>query len=140
MIGAIVEPEAFASRFTLAPLIRTITDHARSGRLTRSARCDSIAINACIRARKEKPVTALTIRNIDPVIKEKLRTTAAAHGRSMEEEARVILRAVLSKPIAATGLGTRIHTRFAALGGVELPKVTRTARPRGADFAKGSVK
>ena len=101
---------------------------------------DSIAINACIRARKEKPVTALTIRNIDPVVKEKLRTTAAAHGRSMEEEARVILRAVLSKPIAATGLGTRIHARFAALGGVELPKVTRGARPRGADFAKGSVK
>ena len=33
----------------------------------------------------------LTIRNLDDTVKENLRVRAARHGRSMEEEARIIL-------------------------------------------------
>lgn len=36
-------------------------------------------------------MTSLTIRKLDPAVKERLRLRAARHGRSMEEEARQIL-------------------------------------------------
>ncbi len=35
-------------------------------------------------------MATLTIRNLDPAIKERLRVRAAEHGRSMEAEVRVI--------------------------------------------------
>lgn len=78
-------------------------------------------------------MSTLTIRNLEPVIKDKLRLAAAEHGRSMEEEVRTILRNVLTQPGPASGLGSRIHARFAALGGaadVALP--SRTEAPRAA--------
>ena len=37
-------------------------------------------------------MATLTIRNLDDALKERLRALAASHGRSMEEEAREILR------------------------------------------------
>ena len=79
-------------------------------------------------------MTTLTIRNLEPSIKDKLRQAAAAHGRSMEEEVRTILRQVMSKPTGELGLGSRIHARFAALGGVDLPAPDRTEAPRAAQF------
>jgi plasmid stability protein len=80
-------------------------------------------------------MTTLTIRNIDPAIKSKLRMTAAAHGRSMEEEIRTILRNVLApQPMMTGGLGSRIHARFAAIGGVDLDIPARTDMPRTANF------
>ena len=79
-------------------------------------------------------MTTLTVRNVDPLIKDKLRMAAAAHGRSMEEEVRTILRNALAQPIASSGLGSRIHARFAALGGVELNVPKRTGRARAASF------
>lgn len=42
-------------------------------------------------------MTGITIRNLDDVLKRKLRVRAAEHNRSMEEEARDILRCVLSQ-------------------------------------------
>lgn len=77
-------------------------------------------------------MTTLTVRNIDPVIKDKLRRAAAAHGRSMEEEVRTILRNALAQPAMMSGLGSRIHARFAALGGEELALPGRSALPRAA--------
>jgi plasmid stability protein len=74
-------------------------------------------------------VASLTIRNIDDSLKTKLRLRAAQHGRSMEEEARQLLRQALIRPRPSTGLGSRISGRFKQLGGVELPKVPRS-RPR----------
>jgi plasmid stability protein len=68
----------------------------------------------------------LTIRSLDESIKVALRLRAARHGRSMEEEARQILREAVSSPVAREGLGTRIHRRFAALGGAELDLPERT--------------
>ncbi len=76
--------------------------------------------------------STLTIRNLDLNLKDRLRVAAATHGRSMEEEVRVILRSVLTRAPAATGLGSRIHARFAALGGVELDLPDRIERPRAA--------
>ena len=68
-------------------------------------------------------MTTLTIRNVEPVIKDKLRMAAAANGRSMEEEVRMILRNVLASPSPSSGLGSLIHARFAAL-----PKAGKTSR------------
>lgn len=64
----------------------------------------------------------LTIRNLDDPLKRRLRLRAAARNRSMEEEARQILRAALQEPALSTpDLGARIRARFAGLGDVQLP-------------------
>jgi len=64
----------------------------------------------------------LTIRNLDPAIKERLRVRAAQHGRSMEAEVRGILQTVLNVPERSPerNLYERIRARFAPLGGVDL--------------------
>ena len=71
-------------------------------------------------------MAALTIRNIDEKLKSDLRKQAAANDRSMEEEARTILRKALSKPVASGGggLGTAIRRMVEEHGGgfdLELP-------------------
>lgn len=43
-------------------------------------------------------MASMTIRNFDDSLKAKLRVRAAQNGRSMEEEARVLLRAALAAP------------------------------------------
>lgn len=66
-------------------------------------------------------MAGLTIRDLDPETKERLRIRAARHGRSMEEEVRVILRSAMAESAPPLlRLGTAIHDRFRALGGVEL--------------------
>ncbi len=72
----------------------------------------------------------ITIRNLDDTIKTRLRIAAASHNRSMEEEARVILRDALKNTAEEGGIGTLIHKRFMAAGGVELPPVKRKQRAR----------
>jgi plasmid stability protein len=54
-------------------------------------------------------------------IKRDLRVRAASRNRSMEEEARQILRAaLLESPLPVIDLTVRIRARFASLGDVEL--------------------
>lgn len=66
-------------------------------------------------------MASLTIRNLEEALKGRLRVQAASRGHSMEEEARHILRAALSKTAPrGAGLGERIRQRFAPLGDVEL--------------------
>ena len=72
-------------------------------------------------------MASITVRNLDAELQQRLQHRAARHGRSPEEEVCNILRAVLGPEAAleqettlATGLGTAIHERFKALGGVEL--------------------
>ena len=66
-------------------------------------------------------MASITIRNLDDDVKTRLRMRAAEKGRSMEEEARQILREAVGREEApANGLGTAIHERFKPLGGVEL--------------------
>ena len=66
-------------------------------------------------------MATLTIRNLDPAIKERLRIRAAEHGHSMEAEARRILQTTLQEPErpAARNLYERIRARFAPFGGVD---------------------
>ena len=71
-------------------------------------------------------MAVMTIRNIDDSIKARLRVRAAMHGRSMEDEARDILRSALSsEQPQPRDLGRAIHRRFARLGGIDLPVVAR---------------
>jgi plasmid stability protein len=71
-------------------------------------------------------MASLTIRNLDPRTKARLRIRAARHDRSMEEEAREILRQAVELGEPSTpNLAEAIHQRFAALGGVELEMPTR---------------
>lgn len=69
-------------------------------------------------------MAALTIRNIDDIVKAELRVRAAKHGRSMEEEARRILAQAIGAAVTEpkdSALGTRLHAHFAGLGDVDLP-------------------
>jgi plasmid stability protein len=80
-------------------------------------------------------MASITIRNFDDGLKSRLRIQAAIHGRSMEDEARDILRSVLSRhPQPAPNLAETIHGRFASLGGVELPLVPREPLREPPDF------
>ncbi|MCY3912118.1 MAG: plasmid stabilization protein [Chloroflexi bacterium] len=66
-------------------------------------------------------MASITVRNLDDGLKRRLRIRAAENGRSMEQEARDILRAALDDASAAsTDLGSAIRARFSPLGGVEL--------------------
>ena len=79
-------------------------------------------------------MATLTVRGLDDATKTRLRVRAARHGRSMEAEVRAILEDALPSEPAASGLGSRIHARFAAIGGVELDLPPRRELPRAADL------
>ena len=78
-------------------------------------------------------VASIVIRNLDEDIKSRLKLAAARHGRSMEEEARQILKSALIREASEYGLGTRIHQLFKEIGGVDLPQVPRSM-PRPSPF------
>ena len=66
-------------------------------------------------------MASITIRNLDEQTKSQLRIRAAQNDRSMEEEARVILRAALArKPSKPRNLAAAIRKRFEPVGGIEL--------------------
>jgi antitoxin FitA len=71
-------------------------------------------------------MATLTIRDLDETLKRSLRIRAASRNRSMEEEARQILRAALREtPTPTEDLASRIRARFAGLGDVQLPIAER---------------
>jgi plasmid stability protein len=73
-------------------------------------------------------LATLTIRDLDDALKLKLRLRAARQNRSMEEEARQILRAALADSNApSASLVERIRKRFDGLGDVQLPLEPREA-------------
>ena len=74
-------------------------------------------------------MASITIRNLDDNLKRRLRIRAAEHGRSMEEEAREIIRQGVGSPVGPENLGEVIQRRFAALGGVDLPLPPREPMP-----------
>ncbi len=80
-------------------------------------------------------MSALSIRDLDERVKQRLRIRAAEHGRSMEAEIRTILSAAVSEPALETGLGQALLTRFAEVGGIRLDLPPRAAVPRAADFS-----
>lgn len=79
-------------------------------------------------------MATLTVRGLDDETKARLRVSAARHGRSMEAEVRSILEDALPSQQASGGLGSRIHARFAAVGGVELDLPRRSEMPRAASL------
>ncbi|MBA8899464.1 plasmid stabilization protein [Phyllobacterium sp. P30BS-XVII] len=82
-------------------------------------------------------MASMTIRNLDDQLKTRLRIQAAQHGKSMEDEARDILRAALSRePAAPANLAEAIQERFKALGGVDLPIAPREAARKPVDFSE----
>ena len=73
-------------------------------------------------------MATLTIRQLDQKTKTRLRVRAAHHGRSMEEEAREILRSALTTSSRPQGnLADVIHRRFAPFGGVKISLPRRDA-------------
>ncbi len=79
-------------------------------------------------------MSAVSIRNLDARVKERLRVRAARHGRSMEAEMRAILTDAVSETEEDRGLFQALLDRFGELGGVDLDIPDRTARPRAADL------
>jgi len=66
-------------------------------------------------------MASILIRNLDERTKDRLRLRAARHKRSMEDEARNILRTALSDDLRRhPPLAQAIADRFKALGGVEI--------------------
>jgi len=82
-------------------------------------------------------MATLTIRQLDEKTKARLRVRAAEHGRSMEEEARAILRSAVSASAPEKeNLAEAIRRRFAVFGGVELELPKRDAMRRPPDFSE----
>lgn len=73
-------------------------------------------------------MATMTIRNIDDRLKARLRVQAALHGRSMEDEARDILRRALSvEPARNLSLVEAIRMRVAPFNGIDLELPAREA-------------
>jgi len=67
-------------------------------------------------------MSSITVRNLEPGVKERLRIRAAEHGHSMEAEARRILQTALKVPTRKPlpNLYERIRARVEPLGGLDL--------------------
>jgi plasmid stability protein len=81
-------------------------------------------------------LAAISVRNLDDRVKERLRIRAAGHGRSMESEIRAILAEAVGEPNDANGLFQTMLDRFGEVGGVELELPPRTTPVRAADLAR----
>ncbi len=82
-------------------------------------------------------MATLTIRQLDQKTKTRLRVRAAHHGRSMEEEAREILRSALTTSSRTKGnLAEAIRRRFASFGGIEISLPQRDAVRKAPGFAE----
>ncbi len=75
-------------------------------------------------------MASITIRQMEESTKRKLRIRAAHHGRSMEQEAREILKSALNQPDEQPiNLAEAIRKRFARFGGVDLKIPPREPMP-----------
>jgi plasmid stability protein len=71
-------------------------------------------------------MASITIRKLDDAVKSGLRIRAARNGRSMEEEAREILKGALTQETAPRlNLAEAIRRHIKPLGGVELSVPSR---------------
>src|SRR5680860_678319 len=86
------------------------------------------AVLALLAEQEVVAVAALSIRNLDNDVKERLRVRAARHGRSMESEVRAILLEAVSDPDESEGFLLAIRDRFSEIGGVDLDLPARATR------------
>ena len=85
-------------------------------------------------------MATLTIRDLDDTLKRNLRIRAASRNRSMEEEARQILRTALQQvTVPSVDLASRIRARFAGLGDVPLAVAEREPVRPPPNFGKAPV-
>ncbi len=77
---------------------------------------------------------AVSIRNLDETVRDRIRRRAAEHGRSMEAEMRTILAAAVREPGDDRGLRGVVMDRFSEIGGIDLERARRDETPRAADF------
>lgn len=85
-------------------------------------------------------MAAITIRNLDPVTKEKLRVRAAVNGRSMEAEARALIEDAVVGPYAAMNVGQAFRAMAESVGyldDLELPS-RKEPYERSAPFSEKS--
>ncbi|MCE2530713.1 MAG: plasmid stabilization protein [Acidimicrobiia bacterium] len=83
-------------------------------------------------------MASITVRNLEDGLKRRLRIRAAENGKSMEQEARDILKAALyTQPSTGEDLVRAIRSRFAPLGGVELELPPREPMGEPPDFNDG---
>ena len=85
-------------------------------------------------------MTVLTVRNLHPDVKARLRVRAAQQGIAMEESVRRILTRAAHEtdalPAARADLGTRLKARFSGLGELTLaPRHPMRPPPFAADAA-----
>jgi antitoxin FitA len=82
-------------------------------------------------------MASITIRNLDDDIKQRLRVRAAERGRSMEEEAREILRLVMAEGAPPRNLAAAIRARVAPADRMDLNLPAREPMREPPEFAKG---
>ena len=75
-------------------------------------------------------MASITIRNLDDDVKTRLRVRAAGNGRSMEEEARLILGDAVGAETETRDLASIIRSYFGPINGVDLELPPRGG-PRG---------
>ena len=81
-------------------------------------------------------MASITIRNLDETVKRKLRLRAAQRNRSMEDEARDILRTALAQePTQHGNLADAVGRRIEPLRGVDLLLPARGPMRDPPDFA-----
>ena len=73
-------------------------------------------------------MASITIRNLDDEVKTRLRVRAGEHHRSMEEEARLILRHAVGRKPSSRNLASVIRSHFGPANGVDLELPTRAPR------------
>ncbi len=81
-------------------------------------------------------MASITIRNLDDNVKRKLRLRAALHNRSMEDEARDILKSAVAIDVMPhDNLADAIRRRIEPLGGVEILLLPRGPLREPPDFS-----
>lgn len=82
-------------------------------------------------------MAALSIRDLDDDVRDRLRVRAARNGRSMEAEARTILTDAVTDPLPGEPRNVIEAFRLLAAkhGGVELDLPSRQSPARGVDFS-----
>lgn len=80
-------------------------------------------------------MAAVSIRDLDERVRERLKVRAARNGRSMEAEIRAILSDSVSEQSEREGLGAALLSQFGAIGGVDLDLPAREIQPRSPDLS-----
>jgi plasmid stability protein len=81
-------------------------------------------------------LATLVIRNVEASLHARLKSVAAAHGLSMEEEARQVLRQALAPAGTGNtaGFGDAMRGLFEPIGGIDLPDIGREPLGAPPDF------